>query len=227
MYQRKLNGFNLLFISYTLWFYSDKVQSVLTVGLFPVCVTELWAFRRSLTLHKHCETRSCAGRIDGHFRTVGLSLKFHSAFVVHSKGREDKQVHMYKEIIPGPRGRTLLKHRAESLWKLFGSGIEAALDFVTLSVLQPNGSFFSLLLAAQQVSKGESCRYRQRTASWLCISRCLDTSGTFTRGQFRTPTPLKTCPVLRGAKVPTLSARVHAPLPPVAWDTNHPRTPCR
>lgn len=57
---------------------------------------------RSLSLHNHCEPQSCAGRIDGHFRTVGLSLKFHpSAFVVHSEGREDKQVHMYKEIIPG------------------------------------------------------------------------------------------------------------------------------
>lgn len=32
---------------------------------------------RSLSLHKHCETQPCAGRIEGHFRTVGLSLKFH------------------------------------------------------------------------------------------------------------------------------------------------------
>lgn len=70
----------------------------------PVCVSKRCTFRvcRSLPLHKHCEKQSCAGRIDGHFRTVGLSLKFHpSAFVVHSEGREDKQVHMYKEIIPG------------------------------------------------------------------------------------------------------------------------------
>lgn len=42
------------------------------------------------------------------------SLKFHpSAFVVHSEGREDKQVHMYKEIIPGLRGRRLRKHRKQ------------------------------------------------------------------------------------------------------------------
>lgn len=66
----------------------------------------------SLSLHKHCETRSCARRIDGHFRTVGLSLKFHpSAFVVRSEGREDKQVHMYKEIIQGPGRQDARQHR--------------------------------------------------------------------------------------------------------------------
>lgn len=63
-------------------------------------------------------------RKDGYFRTVGFSLKFHpSAFVVHSKGREDKQVHMYKEIIPRLRVRSLLKHRAVTLGTL-GFGIK-------------------------------------------------------------------------------------------------------
>lgn len=60
----------------------------------------------------------------GYFRTVGLPLKFHpSAFVVHSKGREDKQVHMYKEIIPRLRGRSLLKHPTVTLETL-GFGIK-------------------------------------------------------------------------------------------------------
>jgi len=43
-----------------------------------------------------------------------------SAFVVHSEGREDKQVYIYKEMIPGLRVRRLRKHRAdnslETLW---------------------------------------------------------------------------------------------------------------
>lgn len=142
---------------------------------------------RSLSLHKHCEPQSCAGRIDGHFRTVGLSLKFHpSAFVVHSEGREDKQVHMYKEIIPGLGVRRLRKHRARNSLETFWiQGFKAALDFVTQVsfVAKQKGFFFSCVLSTQQSLKGESCRYRRRVASWLCISHSLDTLGTFTRGQ--------------------------------------------
>lgn len=52
----------------------------------------------SLSFHRHCEM--CR---NGCFRAVGFCLKFHpSVFVVHSEGRGDKQVEMYKEIIPGP-----------------------------------------------------------------------------------------------------------------------------
>uniref|UniRef100_A0A3B4YYP8 Dickkopf WNT signaling pathway inhibitor 1a n=2 Tax=Seriola lalandi dorsalis TaxID=1841481 RepID=A0A3B4YYP8_SERLL len=40
---------------------------------------------------------------------------------------------MYKEIIPGLRGRRLSKHRVETLWKLWDSGFKATLDFVTRS----------------------------------------------------------------------------------------------
>uniref|UniRef100_A0A3B4UII4 Dickkopf WNT signaling pathway inhibitor 1 n=1 Tax=Seriola dumerili TaxID=41447 RepID=A0A3B4UII4_SERDU len=42
---------------------------------------------------------------------------------------------MYKEIIPGLRGRRLSKHRVETLWKLWDSGFKATLDFVTRSFL--------------------------------------------------------------------------------------------
>lgn len=79
------------------------------IGIQTVC--------GSLSLHKHCEMQSCAEK--DYFRTVGLSLKFHPlAFVVHSKGREDKQVHMYKEIVPRLRVRSLLKHRPVTLGTL-------------------------------------------------------------------------------------------------------------
>lgn len=72
------------------------------------------------------------------FRTVGLSLKFHpSAFVVHSEGREDKQVHMYKEIIAGLRDR----RRPSIVPKLSGDfGTQDLRPLWTLSF----GSFFQL-----------------------------------------------------------------------------------
>lgn len=100
--------------------------------------------------------RPCAGRIDGHFRTVGLSLKFHpSVFVVHSEGREDKQVHMYKEIIPWLWAKSLRKHCAETIWKLWYPGFKAALDFVTqvASVAKQKG-FFSLCFVSVAEFKG-------------------------------------------------------------------------
>lgn len=114
--------------------------------------------------------------------------------------------------------------------KLSGNfGIQDSRPLWTLSLrhffpAKQKGLFFPpRVFATQQSLKGESCRHRQRIASWLCISRCLDTLGTFTRGlSWWTPTPSKTCPVLRVAKAPTLSVRVRAPLPPVAWDTNYP-----
>lgn len=93
--------------------------------------------------------QSCAEK-DGYFRTVGLSLKFHpSAFVVHSEGREDKQVHMYKEIIPGLRVSRLRKHRAASLWKLRDSGLKADLDLVAF-VASPRGLLFLPTLFSTQ-----------------------------------------------------------------------------
>lgn len=197
-----------------------------------MCVTEWWTFRPcgSLSLHKHCETQPCAERIDGHFRTVGLSLKFHpSAFVVLSEGREDKQVHMYKEIIPGPAVRTLRQHRAEKSLNSVGSEFKAPEDFVTqLSFLLPErGFFFRLSARCQRIRGGKPCRSRQRSAYWSRISHCLDIFGKFTRGQSRwTPTPSKTCPGFSAAKAPTLSAPVRAPLLREASDTN-PLTPCR
>lgn len=109
---------------------------------------------RSLSLHKHCETQSCAGRIDGHFRTVGLSLKFHpSAFVVHSEGREDKQVHMYKEIIPGLGVRRLRKHRARNSLETLGFKDSRPLWTSSLkSLLLPNREdFFSVCCQRSRV----------------------------------------------------------------------------
>lgn len=72
------------------------------------------------------------------FRTVGLSLKFHpSAFVVHSEGREDKQVHMYKEFIAGLGDR----RRSSIVPKLSGDfGIQDLRPLWTLSFC----SFFQL-----------------------------------------------------------------------------------
>lgn len=124
-----------------------------------MCVTEWWTFRPcgSLSLHKHCETQPCAERIDGHFRTVGLSLKFHpSAFVVLSEGREDKQVHMYKEIIPGPAVRTFRQHRAEKVAELRGIGIQGpwGLRHSTFVFIARKGIFFSGSLRAVNASEG-------------------------------------------------------------------------
>lgn len=111
------------------------------------------------------------------------------------------------------------------------SEFKAALDFVTQFIFSPTQKgFFSFFVCLQhrRVLSGESCRCRQRTASWLCTSHCLDTLGTFTRGpSWWTPTPSKTCLVLLAVKVPTPSVRVRAPLPPGAWYTNYPLTPCR
>ncbi|TWW78605.1 dickkopf-related protein 1-like [Takifugu flavidus] len=91
-------------------------------------------------------------RKDGYFRTVGLSLKFHpSAFVVHSEGREDKQVHMYKEIIPGPRVSRLRKHRSKAtLWKLRDSGYKADLDLVAFVASQKGFLFLPTLFSTQR-----------------------------------------------------------------------------
>lgn len=198
-----------------------------------MCVTEWWTFRPcgSLSLHKHCETQPCAERIDGHFRTVGLSLKFHpSAFVVLSEGREDKQVHMYKEIIPGPAVRTFRQHRAEKVAELRGIGIQGpwGLRHSTFVFIARKGIFFFRFSArCQRIRGGKPCRSRQRSAYWSRISRCLDIFGKFTRGQSRwTPTLSKTCPGFSAAKAPTLSAPVRAPLLREASDTN-PLTPCR
>lgn len=125
---------------------------------FPGASLERCAFRPrgSLSLHKHCETQFCARRIDGHFRTVGLSLKFHpSAFVVHGEGREDKQVHMYKEIIPGLRGKKLREHRAETslenFWGFQDSRPAIGLHFSHF--LQGFFLFSLRVFAAQQVKQ--------------------------------------------------------------------------
>lgn len=91
-------------------------------------------------------------RKDGYFRTVGLSLKFHpSAFVVHSEGREDKQVHMYKEIIPGLRVSRLRKHRSKAtLWKLRDPGYKADLDLIAFVASQKGFLFLPTLFSTQR-----------------------------------------------------------------------------
>lgn len=67
---------------------------------------------------------------------------------MHSKGREDKQVHMYKEIIPALRVSRLRKHRSKAtLWKLRDSGYKADLDLVAFVASQKGFLFLPTLFS--------------------------------------------------------------------------------
>lgn len=99
----------------------------------------------------------CARSLDGHFRTVGLSLKFHpSAFVVHGEGREDKQVHMYKEIIPGLRGKEASRASCRNFsGKLLGISGFKARYWTSILVIFCRDFFppFICVFAAQQIKQ--------------------------------------------------------------------------
>lgn len=172
------------------------------------------------------ETLSCAGSRDGHFRTVGLCLKFHpSAFVVHSEGREDKQVHMYKERSPQDCESGDLQTSFRNSLETLGFWIQGRFGLCHSSSQNKRNI---LIVCLPENLRKESWRCLQSAASWLCISRCLDTLGTFTRAQsWRTPTRSKTCPAPRLLKIPIVSVRVLEHHLLVAWDTNYPQTPCR
>lgn len=77
------------------WSWSERVR---------LLFARHWGGRRQLACHYHstnCEMQSCAWTaISVQWGSVWNSTPL--SFVVHSEGREDKQVYMYKEIIPGP-----------------------------------------------------------------------------------------------------------------------------
>lgn len=151
--------------------------------------------RRSLTLHKHCETQPCAGRIGGHFRTVGLSLKFHPPPLLCTArgGKTNRSTCIKRSSRDREAGvfQASCPHTLETFWGI--QEFKAALDFATLSLISAKQRGFFLVVGWWLVVvvlcstaarlRGESCSRRQRTASWLCISRCLDTSGTLTPGR--------------------------------------------
>lgn len=116
---------------------SEKLYVLTEDVLYFQCASlgRWWAFRQTLQVIIITQTLWNAALCRENRRPFPYSGALFeippSAFVVHSEGREDKQVHMYKEIIPGLRGRRLSKHRVEALWKLWDWGFKATLDFAT------------------------------------------------------------------------------------------------